>query len=277
MRWGTDVSRRGVLLGGTAALVAACSGRSAPVGAPAPLTPPAGSSALTQPVTVQRRHSVARGRDVDLVLIAPEGVPASGLPVCLALHGRGANARTFLDLGVPQMLTDLVRGGARPFAVAAVDGDHYWVENGAGDDPQRLLTDEVPGWLQASNLRPVTGVLGISMGGFGALDLARRRRDLTAVATCSAALFRTWSEAKARGVFASEAQWQAAEPLAHLDELPPGTLSVWCGESDPFLAANRRLIDRAGPVTSSITPGGHTDSYWRGVLPDALRFVGERL
>jgi pimeloyl-ACP methyl ester carboxylesterase len=277
MWWGTEVSRRGVLLGGTAALVAACSGRSTPVGPPAPIVPSSSASALTKPVTVLRQHSAARGRDVDLVLMAPEGVPTSGLPVCLALHGRGANARSFLDLGVPQMLTDLVSGGARPFAVAAVDGDHYWVGSGGGDDPQRMLTDEVPGWLTRCNLRPMTGVLGISMGGFGALDLARRRRDLTAVATCSAALFRTWSEAKARDVFASESQWQAAEPLLHLDELPPNSLGVWCGESDPFLAANRRLIDRAGPVTSHVTPGAHTDSYWRGVLPDALRFVGERL
>jgi len=276
MRATPGVPRRGVLLGSAVAVLAACSGRSAPVAAPPPAAPSAGPAPLTAPVTVLRKPSKARGKDVDLVLATPDGTPARNLPVCLALHGRGSNARTFLDLGLPAALTAAARSGVQPFAVAAVDGSHYWVPDG-DDDPYRMLTDELPGWLTAAGLRPATAALGISMGGFGALNLARHQRSVTTVATCSAALFRSWPEARARGIFASSAAWSAVEPLQHMNELPSAGLGVWCGSGDPFLAANRSLIGGARPAVSQIGPGGHTAGYWRGVLPEVLRFVGGRV
>ena len=101
------------------------------------MPPPAKPTPLTRPVTVQQVRSAARGKDVELVLVTPEGVPAAGLPVVLALHGRGANARVFLDLGLSAALTEAVRSGMPPCVVAAVDGDHYWVAVDAGDDPSR--------------------------------------------------------------------------------------------------------------------------------------------
>ncbi|WP_033292397.1 alpha/beta hydrolase [Amycolatopsis jejuensis] len=276
MRWSPGVTRRGVLLGSAAAVLSACSGRSAPVAPPSAPAPPSRPPALTAPVTITRQHSAARGREVDVVLVVPEGVPSTGLPVCAALHGRGSTARTFLDLGLPAALTAAVRSGVPPFAVAAVDGSHYWIPDGA-DDPHRMLTDELPGWLASAGLRPMTGAMGISMGGFGALNLARRRRDVTAVATCSAALFRTWPEARARHIFPSRDEWAAVEPLQHLTDLPATGLGVWCGASDPFAAANRKLIEGAHPEEARVSPGGHTGEYWRSILPEVLRFLGPRL
>ncbi|MFJ9786045.1 alpha/beta hydrolase [Amycolatopsis sp. NPDC101161] len=266
------LSRRGLLAGSALTLLAGCSSPE-----PAPSPSPTRPSATRDPVTVQRMRSAARGTDVDLVLITPEGVPSSGLPVCLALHGRGARARTFLDLGVPEALTQVVRAGTPPFAVAALDGDHYWVDVGGKDDPQRMLTDEVPAWLTAHDLRPASAVFGISMGGFGALRFARTHPDVKAVATASAALFASWPDARSRGVFADEANWRAEEPLLHTGELRPAALGLWCGESDPFLGANRRLAKAVSPAVARFSPGGHKEEYWRGILPDVLKFVGQRL
>ncbi|MCR6486896.1 alpha/beta hydrolase-fold protein [Amycolatopsis sp. OK19-0408] len=270
------LSRRTLLAGSALALLAGCSSADPPPGPP-PVPAPTRPSAPRDPVTVQRMRSAARGTDVDLVLITPEGVPASGLPVCLALHGRGARARTFLDLGIPQMLTAAVRGGVPPFAVAAVDGDNYWVDVGGDDDPQRMLTDEVPGWLAGRDLRPASAVLGISMGGFGALRFARAHPDLKAVATASAALFVSWPDARSRKVFSGEDNWRAEEPLLHTEDLPAARLGVWCGESDPFLGADRKLVKAVSPAVAQFSPGGHKDEYWRGILPDVLKFVGQRL
>ncbi|SEF32555.1 S-formylglutathione hydrolase FrmB [Amycolatopsis pretoriensis] len=270
------LSRRGLLAGSTLALLAGCSSAE-PAPGPPPVPAPTRPSAPSAPVTVQRMPSAARGTDVDLVLITPEGVPSSGLPVCLALHGRGARARTFLDLGVPAALTRAVREGVPPFAVAAVDGDHYWVGVGEDDDPQRMLTDEVPAWLTARDLRPASAVFGISMGGFGALRFARAHPDLKAVATASAALFVSWPDARSRKVFSDEANWRAEEPLLHTGELRPDAVGVWCGESDPFLSADRKLVKAVSPAVSRFSPGGHQDEYWRGILPDVLKFVGQRL
>ncbi|MEV7094322.1 alpha/beta hydrolase-fold protein [Amycolatopsis sp. NPDC051045] len=272
------LSRRGLLAGSALALLAGCSSTpSGPPPGPPAVPVPTHPSALRDPVTVHRTRSAARGTDVDLVLITPEGVPASGLPVCLALHGRGARARTFLELGVPSLLTTAVRAGTPPFAIAALDGDHYWVDVGSGDDPQRMLTDEVPGWLAGRDLRPASAVFGISMGGFGALRFARAHPDLKAVATASAALFVSWPDARSRKVFADETNWRAAEPLLHTADLRPAGLGVWCGESDPFLGADRRLVKAVSPEVSRFSPGGHNDEYWRGTLPEVLKFVGERL
>ncbi|WIY01789.1 alpha/beta hydrolase-fold protein [Amycolatopsis mongoliensis] len=272
------LSRRGLLAGSALALLAGCSSSpSGPPPGPAAVPAPTGPSPLRDPVTVQRMRSAARGTDVDLVLITPEGVPSSGLPVCLALHGRGARARTFLELGVPAALTAAVRAGTPPFAVAAVDGDHYWVDVGSGDDPQRMLTDEVPGWLAGRDLRPASAVFGISMGGFGALRFARAHPDLKAVATASAALFVSWPDARSRKVFSGEDNWRAEEPLLHTAELRAAQLGVWCGESDPFLGADRKLVKAVSPAVSRFSPGAHKDEYWRGILPDVLKFVGQRL
>ncbi|MEU0788682.1 alpha/beta hydrolase-fold protein [Amycolatopsis sp. NPDC005961] len=270
------LSRRGLLAGSALTLLAGCSS-SEPSPGPPPVPAPTSPSALRDSVTVQRMPSAARGTDVDLVLITPEGVPSSGLPVCLALHGRGARARTFLDLGVPSALTEAVRAGIPPFAVAALDGDHYWVDVGAGDDPQRMLTDEVPAWLASRDLRPPSAVFGISMGGFGALRFARAHPDLKAVATASAALFVSWPDARSRKVFSGEDNWRAEEPLLHTEDLKAESLGLWCGDADPFLGADRKLVRAVNPAVAAFSPGKHEDAYWRAILPEVLKFVGRRL
>ena len=53
----------------------------ASVPGPPAVPPPAKPTPLTRPVTVLQVRSAARGKDVELVLVTPEGVPAAGLPV----------------------------------------------------------------------------------------------------------------------------------------------------------------------------------------------------
>jgi len=201
------------------------------------------------------------------------------LPVCIALHGRGETAEMFVDLGVPDVLTSLVNyQGVPPFAVVAVNGgDSYWIARDAEDDPQRMLTEEVPAWLAERGLAPNPfGVLGISMGGYGALNYAAGLLN-PLVAVLSPALFLTWPEADARDVFADEQQWRDTDPLQNLADINSSTLGVWCGESDPFVDGARQLIERAAPAVAEVEPGDHDADYWRKVLPDALRFVGGRI
>jgi dienelactone hydrolase len=230
------------------------------------------------PVTVERVRSAARGRDVDLVIMKPDGAGAAGLPVCLMLHGRGGTARGFIDFGIPRVLTASMRSGVPPFAIAAMDcGEHYFMAR-HGDDPFRMLLDEVPGWLTQRGLDGNSlAALGFSMGGFGALCLARRRPDLRAVAVASPALFQRWPEAKSRNVFTDEQHWARYEPLRHVDAFSDVPLGVWCGTEDPFVDAAREFIDKARPEVGAITRGGHTGGYWLRVLPDMFAFVSKHL
>ena len=199
-----------------------------------------------------------------------QGEPCGG-----ALHGRGANAQTLVDLGLPEFLTAAVQAGAAPFAIAAIDGgDRYWHAVGT-DDPQAMLRDEVPAWLAEAGLGTVLGALGISMGAFGALLWARgAATPPAAVVALSPALFPTWGDAAVRNAFVDEADWAEHEPLRHLDAIDGSRLGVWCGTEDPFVAAARKLADGTRAVAAHFDSGAHTDGYWRRVLPDALAFAG---
>ncbi|WP_181775794.1 alpha/beta hydrolase [Amycolatopsis pittospori] len=278
---GHAVSRRGLLLGAAAlggtALLAGCGAEKKPILGPPPVAPPTSPTPLTEAVTVQQMRSAARNKNVNLVIIAPEGVSKVGMPVCVALHGRGADARTFLDLDLQKALDQVVAAGLPGFAVAAVDGDNYWVDVGKGDDPQRMLSDELPGWLAQRELQPPSAMFGISMGGFGALRYARDHKELKAVAVASAALFLSWPDAKSRKVFADRAQWESHEPLLHTDDIDPASTGVWCGNSDPFVRADRKLVKALDPAVAKLTPGEHNDDYWREILPEVVKFVGERI
>ncbi|WP_436501141.1 alpha/beta hydrolase [Actinokineospora sp. HUAS TT18] len=231
-----------------------------------------------RPVVTQQVQSAARGRSVELVIMRPEGVDQAELPVCLALHGRGASAQSFVELGVPAMLTAAVAQGVPPFAVAALDGgDSYWVAADPADDPQRMLAEEVPGWLTAAGLKPPSAVMGISMGGYGALNYARAVPGLGAVVAISPALFASWNDARVRNVFSGRAQWEATEPLRHTESLKKDALAVWCGSGDPFAPVARQLIAKVKPETAVIGPGAHDVAYWTKILPDVLAFVGSRV
>ncbi|GAB3722226.1 alpha/beta hydrolase-fold protein [Amycolatopsis oliviviridis] len=263
-------------LGGSA-LLSACGAEKPPLMGPPPVAPPTRPTPLTEAVTVQRMRSAARNREVNLVIIAPDGVSRVGMPVCAALHGRGADARTFLDLGVQNALNQVVADGLPAFAVAAVDGDNYWVDVGKADDPQRMLSDELPGWLAQRQLQPPSAMFGISMGGFGALRYARENKNLKAVAVASAALFVSWPDAKSRKVFADREQWESHEPLLHAGDLTASSTGVWCGNGDPFARADRKLIKAVRPAVGKMSEGAHNDDYWRGIMPEMMKFVGERL
>lgn len=229
-------------------------------------------------MTIERVRSLARRKEVELIVIRPEDADPE-LPVCLALHGRGERAGMFIDLGLPEMLTSVVNyQGTSPFAVVAVDGgDSYWVARDPEDDPQLMLTEDVPQWLGERGL--VTNpfaVLGISMGAYGALNYASNLND-PAVAAISPALFLSWPEASSRDAFESEQQWRSTDPLQNLPKFAGVPIGMWCGESDPFIDGARLLAEKAELSVSEIEPGGHDAAYWRKVLPDALKFVGSRI
>jgi hypothetical protein len=222
--------------------------------------------------TVRRFSSAARGRDVDVVTMIPAGADPARLPVCLVLHGRGNDARGMITLGLPRFLTAAVRAGVPPFALVAVDGgDSYWVATTPSDDPQRMLTDELTGWLTTLGLAPTpTTVLAISMGCFGALVYARAQ-PVRRMALLSPALFQDWADAQTVHVFADERQWAGYDPLRRP---APAELAIWCGREDPFYPPAHQLADQSHPAVASFPHGQHDDDFWRRMLPLAMRYAG---
>ncbi|GAA3362223.1 MULTISPECIES: alpha/beta hydrolase family protein [Saccharopolyspora] len=235
-------------------------------------------------VSVERVHSQARNREVEIVTMYPSGVSRDRIPVCLMLHGRFGDARKSAG-GLPSWLTTAVATGkVPPFAFLAVDGggNSYWHQR-FGDDPMWMLLDEVPRWLAERGIGGDDGqpfaVSGISMGGFGALLYTRRRNELEipveATAVVSPALITNWPEMARRRAFADEADWRAIDPMRHIPELGDVPLGVWCGTRDRFITGTRKFVRKARPEVASVsTPGGHNSRYYRLALPEVVDFVG---
>ncbi len=214
---------------------------------------------------LERRDSVARGRLVDFYTAVPAGHgDGRGLPVCLVLHGASKTAADFPGLGFGRFLTDAVRRGAPPFVLAGATGDRLnWRPAASGDDPQRMVHEEIPRWCEQRGFDiSRMAVLGWSMGGFGALLLAE---DFPGFVRAVAA----FSPAVREG-------GQIFTGARHLRGTPVG---LWCGRQDGLLdevqALSRALPEP--PVAGSFTDGRHNFGYWSRCLPAGLDFVAGAL
>jgi S-formylglutathione hydrolase FrmB len=179
-----------------------------------------------------------------------------------------------------------VRRGRPALAVVSVDGgDAYWHPRRDGDDPLTMITDELMPRLAARDLATQRiGVLGYSMGGYGALMLARESEAdrlgglrVAAAAASSPALFAS-AGASAPGAFDDAADWARWGDLAAHPRVRHTPLSVSCGTSDPFAEQTRRY--RAHCTTApagGLGPGRHDGGYWRSLLPDQLAFLADHL
>jgi enterochelin esterase-like enzyme len=192
----------------------------------------------------------------------------------VVLHGHGGSARSAFEDGL--LLQDHVE--ATRLAVVSVDGgDSYWHARSNGTDTGAMVTDELlPLALRTVGLPAGTPptLLGWSMGGFGALWLARvlGRTAVTAVVAESAALWHTGAETP-QGAYDDREDFDQHSVLAHPDALAGIPVRLDCGTSDPFISANRELASRLRAVTPTFDTGGHTTGYWRDHAGAQLRWV----
>ncbi|KAB2376115.1 esterase family protein [Actinomadura montaniterrae] len=244
--------------------------------------PPAAST------TVRRLawRSARRRTDVTATVVLPAAnASLRGLPIAVALHGSGGDgASAVRSLALDHYLPDAVaRGGVAPFAIAAVDGgpDTYWHARADGDDPIGMIIDELLPRLRAEGAR--TGriaAIGWSMGGYGALVLARRlgARRMAAAVASSPALFASYADARRTNArsFDGAADFARNDVFAALDALKGVPIRVDCGTSDPFAPMARRLRGRIHPE-GSMGGGCHDGGFWRPRLPAQLAFLGHHL
>jgi S-formylglutathione hydrolase FrmB len=233
--------------------------------------------------------STAVGRQQHVTVVVPsDPAPHTPRPLLVFLHGRGADDRSYLDA---PMFTALRRLGSRAPIVTLPDGaDHSYWHDRADGAWGRYITDEViPRVVRrfdADARRVAIG--GISMGGFGALDLAERLpRRWCAVGAHSPALWQTAGET-ADGAFDDADDFAAHDVIARAATadgaaaLSAQPLWVDAGDEDPFLPGDRAFVgalQAAGDtrVRLDIKPGGHDDDYWSGRWRDYLPFYATAL
>jgi hypothetical protein len=295
------LSRRGFLIGGAAATVAVAGGGLVAVETGAlpgrvPLGRRVGDCNVDAavpdeaagPLRENEFTSAYRHRPIRWMLALPPGHDVRGLPVALVLHGRGGDARTAFDkLAMHRFLAQHVKRGGRPFALATIDGGTaYWHPRASGDDPLGMLVHELLPRLRAAGLRTErVGALGWSMGGYGALLLARQSHrgrlggtEVVAASAASPALFASFATAS-DGAFdgpADFARW--GDLLAHPGVSSETILQVSCGSNDTFRSNAERYRAAVHPTPrGDISRGCHDAGYWRSRATAQLAFLGAAL
>ena len=228
-----------------------------------------------------------RGARVGWTLSRPPGVRGP-LPLVVALHGGGGDAERLVgpDYDLPRFLAAAVADGTPPFALATVDGGtSYWHARPDGEDSGAMVVDELLPLLAGRDVLATPedriGLLGWSMGGYGALHLAGLlgAERVAAVCAVSPALW-TDPEHASRSGFADADEYDAFRVTRRQDDLGGIAVRVDCGTGDPFYFDVRDYVagfpDDADLVTT-FEPGGHDPGYRRRMLPAELAFLGEHV
>jgi enterochelin esterase-like enzyme len=267
------LTRRALLLGAAGVVLAGCSGL--PAGVP---------DVATGPMVSGSFDSRYRRTKVGWALSYPPGFAAGArLPVLVVLHGRGADHSDAFDasLHLDRFQAQAVRDGVRPFAIAAADGgDHeYWHPRRDGD-PAGMVVHEFLPLLgrRGLDVRRI-GLLGWSMGGYGALYLASvlRARRVAVMVAESPAIWHHGYQSVA-GAFDDAADWQAHSIWHQQRALGGIALRIDCGASDGFAPVTRDLRAQLQPrPAGGIEAGRHDSTYWRRLAPAQLRFAGAHL
>ncbi len=237
-------------------------------------------------------YSAARRRAVGYTIGFPPAYrPGDRLPLVIALHGFDGNHQNALTGMSPAQAAALRFAGAPlpPAAVVTVDGGNgYWNPH-PGDDPQAMLADELIPFCRRRGLGTGTGrigLLGTSMGGYGAIALAEKYPGLVAaVAAISPAIWTSYAQAQAAnpGAYASAAAFAAGDAVTHAAALARVPVRLAVGDDDPFNPGVRALAaalpPRPGgvPAELSFSHGCHTDSFFNAQEPASLAFLTSHL
>jgi S-formylglutathione hydrolase FrmB len=328
------------------AFVLGCSAKT-PGGDPARPTPqaeaPAGAGAPSASrVVTEHFHTDALGVDKDVVIYLPRGYDAAvgkRWPVFYYLHGLGGNETNWVKNGKLDTAADQL--GLAAIVVMPDGDDGFYVDSTAPIDYEQCMKDgsglfvperephdttcvrtrayetyiakDLVGWVDAHYRtlarRDARAIAGLSMGGFGAMELALRHPDeFAAAASHSGAVAllyrgpRPFAPGKTQlfddvsgwgkdvgpiGVWIQRlfgtdiAAWKAHDVVELAGKLPTGKVALYfdCGTEDDFaLQDNVQYVHEA--LTAKhveheffIGPGKHDFAFWTARVPKSLAFL----
>jgi len=224
------------------------------------------------------------GESLPTNVVVPEGTDPHGAPLLVFLHGRGGDAGTYTG---DEAMFEALNETKNPPVVAFPDGgdSSYWHDRADGDWGSYVTDEVIPAVEERFGTDPArVAIGGISMGGFGALDLARLHPGLfCAVGGHSPAL---WTDGglSAAGAFDDAEDFAAHDVVAAGagTDSPFSKLPVWIdeGDQDPFKDADIafvRNLQAHTDLTGRIWPGGHETAYWDQHWGDYFRFYAKQL
>jgi len=248
--------------------------------------------------------SPALGRALSGAVYAPRG--AINAPVVYLLHGTNSVGMDWVrEALVPQVIDQLIAAGKiQPMIAVMPDAANSWYADskavgGPGDYATAISRDLVAAIDHRFSTRPDrTGraLIGISMGGHGALGLAFAQPEAFSVAVSLSGAFwnrtdqRTVPPDRIQRIFAGSfgvpfdrARFQASSPFSQITALKhsgmPMAIRLVTGDRERFntLAQSLDLLTalREGGLDAEfrVIGGDHDWGNWAEALPDALVFA----
>jgi S-formylglutathione hydrolase FrmB len=231
-------------------------------------------------------QSRAVGEKLATTVVVPSALSGAERPPLLVfLHGRGGENGSEASNAFYAALDGL---GSRAPVVAMPDGgeDSYWHDRADGRWARYVVREVIPRVARRFGTDPRrVAIGGISMGGFGAFDIARLHHGrFCAVGGHSPALWRSGGET-APGAFDDAEDFARHDVVGTARSGPEAfagsALWIDAGDADPF----RPGIDaftaalRAGgvPISAHSWPGGHDGDYWNEHWRAYARFYARAL
>jgi poly(3-hydroxybutyrate) depolymerase len=228
-------------------------------------------------------HAVGRQLGVN-VIVPPLAGPRGKRGLLVYLHGRGGYEGTFNDAvlrGLP-----LLHGHGPVIAFPAGGVHGYWHNRADGDWDTYVTGEVIPRVVKRFGVDPHRiAIGGISMGGFGAFDIALHHPGMfCAVGGHSPALWFEGGET-APGAFDDAADFERNDVVGTVQAEPDafGDAKVWIdyGTEDPFRVYDEGFVEAMGAGDADLTahswPGAHEGGYWNDHWPDYQRFYVKAL
>jgi len=228
-------------------------------------------------------YSPSMGKKIKAVVITPDAYAAAkALPVVYLLHGYSGNYTDYVKN------TPWVKEAADMyhFIIVCPDGNfNSWYLDSPIDKDSKYETyvsDELVKWIYKNykNYKTVKdrsgrAIIGLSMGGHGALYLAFRHQDVFGAAGSISGgvdlrpFPNNWDLAAKLGPYAQfPERWEQNSVINMVYLLTPDSLKliIDCGSDDFFFRVNQnlhaKLLERNIPHGFITRPGGHSWDYW---------------
>ncbi len=256
-------------------------------------------------------NSAILGRDVRYTIYLPPDYASSerSYPVVYLLHGYTDDNTGWLQFGEIDRYANkaIAEGTIPPMIIVMPNADSSWYINsydGKEKYEDFFIKEFMPSIEKTYRIKAekrYRGVAGLSMGGHGSLVYALRYPELfAAAAPLSAAIFddvtmasmtddhynRVYGQLYGRGLKGKDRlnkAWYANSALKLVDEKSADALKqvrYWidCGDDDGLSRGNSllhiALMEKHVPHEFRVRDGGHTWTYWRTGIIDALAFIG---
>jgi enterochelin esterase-like enzyme len=225
------------------------------------------------------------GHSLPQVGVVPPGNAPGRRPLLVFLHGKGGEEESNLN---SELFAALAKLGPRAPDIVFPNGgeDSYWHDRADGQWGRYVVREVIPQAVRRLHADPRrVAIGGISMGGFGAYDIARLYpRSFCAVGGHSAALWRSGGETAA-GAFDDAEDFSRHDVIgaSEGEANPYEGKSLWLdvGTEDPFRSADTQLAhelrEKGDAVRLHIWPGAHEGSYWRSHWDAYLGFYADAL